>query len=64
MDKSIDRIIRRVLEEARQNGRDHLAQTELAVRAICEAIPQWCSSIFASLTIDSGRVAQGRQLAV
>ncbi len=35
MDKSIERIIRRVLEEARAKGRDHLAQTELAVRAVC-----------------------------
>jgi hypothetical protein len=32
MDKSIERIIRRVLEEARAAGRDHITQTELAVR--------------------------------
>jgi hypothetical protein len=37
MDKSIERIIRRVLEEARAKGRDHLTQTELAVRAVREA---------------------------
>ena len=37
MDKSIERIIRRILEEARAKGRDHLTQTELAVRAVCEA---------------------------
>ena len=29
MDKSIERIIRRVLEEARAKGRDHLTQTAL-----------------------------------
>jgi hypothetical protein len=39
MDKSIERIIRRVLEEARAGGRDHLTQTELAVRAVREARP-------------------------
>ena len=37
MDKSVERIIRRVLEEARAKGRDHLTQTELAVRAVCQA---------------------------
>ncbi len=44
MDKSIERIIRRVLEEAREKGRDHLAQTELAVRAIREARPNLTAS--------------------
>ncbi len=44
MDKSIERIIRRVLEEARAKGRDHLAQTELAVRAVCEARPDMTAS--------------------
>ncbi len=39
MDKSIERIIRRVLEGARAAGRDHLAQTEEAVRAGREARP-------------------------
>jgi hypothetical protein len=34
MDKSVARIIRRVLEEAREKGRDHLTQTELAVKEI------------------------------
>ena len=33
MDKSVERIIRRVLEEARAAGRDYLTQTEEAVRA-------------------------------
>ena len=37
MDKSIERIIRRVLEEARAAGRDHLAQTEEVVRVAREA---------------------------
>ncbi len=44
MDKSIDRIIRRVLEEAREKGRDHLTQTELAVRAVREARPDLTAS--------------------
>ncbi len=39
MDQSLDRIIRRVLEEARAKGRDHMTQTEEAVRAVCEAHP-------------------------
>ncbi len=37
MDQSLDRIIRRVLEEARAKGRDHMTQTDEAVRAVCEA---------------------------
>ena len=44
MDKSIERIIRRVLEEAREKGRDHLAQTEEVVRAIREARPDLTAS--------------------
>ena len=37
MDKSLERIILRTLEDARDRGRDHITQTELAVRAVCEA---------------------------
>ncbi len=44
MDKSIERIIRRVLEEAGAKGRDHLTQTELTVRAVCEARPDMTAS--------------------
>ncbi len=44
MDKSIERIIRRVLEEAREKGPDHLAQTEEAVRAVREARPDLTAS--------------------
>jgi hypothetical protein len=44
MDKSIERIIRRVLEEARAKGRDHLTQSTLAVRAVCEAGPDMTAS--------------------
>ena len=44
MDKSIERIIRRVLEEAREKGRDHLTQTEEAVRAVREARPDLTAS--------------------
>jgi hypothetical protein len=44
MDKSIERIILRVLEEARAAVRDHLTQTELAVRAVCQARPDMTAS--------------------
>jgi len=44
MDKSVESIIRRVLEEAREKGRDHLTQTELAVRAVCQARPDMTAS--------------------
>ena len=44
MDKSIERIIRRVLEDACAKGRDHLTQTELAVRAVCQARPDMTAS--------------------
>ncbi len=44
MVKSVERIIRRVLEEARAKGRDHITQTELAVRAVCEARPDLTAS--------------------
>jgi hypothetical protein len=32
------------LEEARTNGRDHLTQIELAVRAVCQARPDMTAS--------------------
>ncbi len=44
MDKSIERIIRRVLDEAREKGRDHMKQTEEAVRAARNARPDLTSS--------------------
>ncbi len=37
-------FIRRTLEEAWAKGRDHLTQTELAVRAVCEARPDLTAS--------------------
>jgi hypothetical protein len=39
MDESVERIIRRALEEARVKGRDHLTQTQLAVKAVHQARP-------------------------
>lgn len=36
MDEPLESIIRRLLDDARAKGRDHLTQTELAVRAVCE----------------------------
>jgi hypothetical protein len=44
MDKSIERIIRRVLEEARAKGRDPLTQTELVVKAVRQARPDLTAS--------------------
>jgi len=44
MDKSVERIICRVLEEARAKGRDHLIHTKLAVRAVCQARPDMTAS--------------------
>ena len=44
MDEGIERIIRRALEEARAAGRDHLTQTELAVRAVRQARPDMTAS--------------------
>ncbi len=44
MDESLERIIRRVLEEARAKGRDHVTQTELAVEAVRNARPDMTAS--------------------
>jgi hypothetical protein len=43
-DGVLEWIIRFALEEARAKGRDHLTQTELAVRAVCEAQPDMTAS--------------------
>jgi hypothetical protein len=40
MDESLEHIIRQALEEAQAKGRDHLTQTTLAVRAVCQACPE------------------------
>ncbi len=45
MDKSLGRIIRRTLDDTRVKGRDHLTQTELAVRAVCQARPDMTASV-------------------
>ncbi len=39
MDETVKRIICRALEEARAKGRDHLTQTQLAVKAVHQARP-------------------------
>ena len=44
MDEIVNRIIRRVLEDARTKGRDYLSETELAVRAVCKARPDMTAS--------------------
>ncbi len=44
MDESLERITRRVLEDARAKGRDYLTQTELAVRAVRQARPDMSAS--------------------
>jgi len=49
MDESLGRIIRRALEEARATGRDHLTQTEQAVRAVLNSRPDMTASEALSL---------------
>ena len=44
MDETVERIIRRALEEARAKGRDHLTQTQLAVKAVHQARPDMTAS--------------------
>lgn len=44
MDEALERIIRQALEDARAEGRDYLTQTELAVRAGCQARPDLTAS--------------------
>ena len=39
MDDDLQTIIRRVLDDARAHGGDHLTQTERAVRAVHESRP-------------------------
>jgi hypothetical protein len=39
MDDDLQRIIRQALDDARAAGRDHLTQTEAAVRAVLQARP-------------------------
>ncbi len=43
-DESLERIIRHALEEARAKGRDHLAQTQVAVEAVRQARPDMTAS--------------------
>ena len=44
MDQSLERIIRRTLDEARAKGRDFLSQTEVAVRAVRQVRPDMTAS--------------------
>ena len=39
MDQDLRRVIQQALEDARIAGRDHLTQTELAVRAVLQVRP-------------------------
>ena len=39
MDQKLEQIIRQALDDAMASGRDHLTQTELAVRAVLQARP-------------------------
>ncbi len=43
-DECLECFIRRTLEEARAKGRDHLTQTELAVRAVRQVLPDMTAS--------------------
>ena len=44
MDEFVERIIRRALDEAREKGRDHLAQTQAAIEAARQARPDMTAS--------------------
>ncbi len=44
MDEFVERIIRRALDEAREKGRDHLAQTQAAIDAARQARPDMTAS--------------------
>ncbi len=44
MDPDRETVIRHALEDGRAAGRDHLTQTELAVRAVCQARPDMTAS--------------------
>ena len=44
MDAGLENIIRQALADARVMGRDHLTQTELAVRAVRQARPDMTAS--------------------
>ena len=44
MDESVERIIRRALDEARANGRDYVGQTQAAVAAARKARPDMTAS--------------------
>ena len=52
MDKSIERIIRRALENARAKGRYHLTQTEEAVRAGRPDLPAGPDDLHADVGAD------------
>jgi uncharacterized protein YeeX (DUF496 family) len=43
-DERLECFIRRTLEDARAKGRDHITQTELAVRAVREVRPDMTAS--------------------
>ena len=59
MDKSVERIIRRTLVDARAAGRNYLTQTELAVRAVCDATrpDMTASDALAAVKLYGGRRA-------
>ena len=44
MDADLETVIRQALADARAAGRDHLTQTELAVRAVLKARPDMTAS--------------------
>ena len=44
MDPDLENVIRQALEIAKAAGKDHLSQTELAVRAVQQARPDMTAS--------------------
>ncbi len=64
MDESVERTIRRALDEARAKGRDHLAQTQAAVEAARQARPDMTASeILATVRLMGGIARRGESLA-
>ncbi len=47
MDPDLENVIRQTLADAQTAGRDHLSQTELAVRAVLQLVPLLASRLAA-----------------
>ncbi len=58
MDPDLENVIRQVLADAKAAGRDHVAQTEQAVRAVLQARPDMTTSdALTAVNLAGGRSA-------